>query len=436
MDPTTLLPLVPWLLPPLIGAVIGYLTNALAIRMLFRPLRPVRLFGLRVPLTPGVIPRRRGELAENIGRMVARELLTPEVFESRFGAPSFRESLQRFFVSLIDRVGDSSLAEAGAAVDVDRLVDVAATIVADIGADRIVDPVADFVVRYRDEFVHTVSRAVGDRPVLAAVDGTQLTNVVEHLWPSLMDHVESLIRSQSVQAEMHVRARRILSYALDQLSSLQRLFVTAAQYDRQLEARIPAIVERSTAEILQAMSAPSTREGVAAALDRWVAANRDRPLVDLLGPEGTTLVADALERFLSDRAKVGDVVERVVSANFGDRDRTAARIRRWLQEVLQHRGADRISVLVPVLRRRRATIGRWAAGLAQRALTTLTTAFLGQLDIRAVVVNRVDSLDVERVERLLLDIIHRHLRWINVFGAILGAAIGGVQLLLRFAGIV
>lgn len=66
----------PFLLPPLLGALIGYITNYIAIRMLFRPLRPWRLLGVRIPLTPGIIPGKRGELAAKMGEMVGDHLLT------------------------------------------------------------------------------------------------------------------------------------------------------------------------------------------------------------------------------------------------------------------------------------------------------------------------------------------------------------------------
>lgn len=60
---------------PLVGALIGYLTNVLAIRMLFRPRRPLRILGLTIH---GLIPRRRRELALAVGRTVAEHLVTPE----------------------------------------------------------------------------------------------------------------------------------------------------------------------------------------------------------------------------------------------------------------------------------------------------------------------------------------------------------------------
>jgi uncharacterized membrane protein YheB (UPF0754 family) len=70
--------LLPYLLPPLLGAVIGYVTNYIAIRMLFRPLKAWRLLGLRVPLTPGIIPAKRDELARKMGEMVGDHLLTAD----------------------------------------------------------------------------------------------------------------------------------------------------------------------------------------------------------------------------------------------------------------------------------------------------------------------------------------------------------------------
>ncbi len=88
-------PLFLYLGPPLVGAAIGYMTNHVAIRMLFRPLRPWRLFGLRLPLTPGVIPARRHELARNIGEMVGDHLLTADDIGRAVGEEKFQRELQR-----------------------------------------------------------------------------------------------------------------------------------------------------------------------------------------------------------------------------------------------------------------------------------------------------------------------------------------------------
>ena len=63
---------------PIIGAIIGYVTNGIAVKMLFRPRKEVRVFGKRLPFTPGVIPRGQARLAKAVGNVVETQLLTPE----------------------------------------------------------------------------------------------------------------------------------------------------------------------------------------------------------------------------------------------------------------------------------------------------------------------------------------------------------------------
>ncbi|PKM55032.1 MAG: hypothetical protein CVV00_05640 [Firmicutes bacterium HGW-Firmicutes-5] len=67
------------LLKPLIGALIGYSTNWLAIKMLFKPHTEVRIGKIRLPFTPGVIPRERNRIAKSLGGAVGERLLTKEV---------------------------------------------------------------------------------------------------------------------------------------------------------------------------------------------------------------------------------------------------------------------------------------------------------------------------------------------------------------------
>jgi uncharacterized membrane protein YheB (UPF0754 family) len=83
------------LIPPVLGAFIGYMTNYVAIRMLFRPLRPWKLFGIRVPMTPGVIPARREDLARNIGEMVGSHLLSGTEVAKALHEDRFQNELQR-----------------------------------------------------------------------------------------------------------------------------------------------------------------------------------------------------------------------------------------------------------------------------------------------------------------------------------------------------
>lgn len=63
---------------PLVGGVIGYITNDLAIRMLFRPRKAVYIGKFHVPFTPGLIPSQQGRIAQSIGGVISSQLLNEE----------------------------------------------------------------------------------------------------------------------------------------------------------------------------------------------------------------------------------------------------------------------------------------------------------------------------------------------------------------------
>ncbi len=67
-----------YLAGPLIGAAIGYFTNFIAVKMLFHPHHPVKVFGKTLPFTPGVIPKNKPRLAHAIAVAVSDILLTKQ----------------------------------------------------------------------------------------------------------------------------------------------------------------------------------------------------------------------------------------------------------------------------------------------------------------------------------------------------------------------
>jgi len=63
---------------PLIGALIGYCTNYIAVKMLFHPYNEVKILGIKLPFTPGVIPKNKPRLARAIAHAVSDVLLTKQ----------------------------------------------------------------------------------------------------------------------------------------------------------------------------------------------------------------------------------------------------------------------------------------------------------------------------------------------------------------------
>jgi uncharacterized membrane protein YheB (UPF0754 family) len=75
---------------PLISAFVGWITNLLAVRMLFRPRRAFRLFGIELQ---GLVPRRQAELAVSIGQTVERHLIGLEDVRQVLARPETLEGI-------------------------------------------------------------------------------------------------------------------------------------------------------------------------------------------------------------------------------------------------------------------------------------------------------------------------------------------------------
>lgn len=438
------LEILPWVLPVILGAIIGYLTNSVAIRMLFRPIRPIRVFGLRLPFTPGVIPRRRSELAESIGRMVARDLLTDDVFYQRFSDPGFRVGLQRGIAGGLRHLEGMKLALLMQLTGVQQMVKYAGRWIlqtlSGVEGRRIRTALSQWVASGVAGQNREIARAVvalleNTRP-FAPVTSDDISRVVDANWSVIVDEIDRILHRTEVQQELDQRVRRIIRYSLEQLTSMQRFLVSAAQYDRQIESRIPLIVDRIVSEVLTAVQEEENRHRIIAMVEGWLEHHRDRTVGSLISPDTREQVQAVIARYLGDRERVAEDIDsqlELLIERMNDDD-AATRLSELIGTWVSAHGDDRVGDLVPIIGRRRSVMARFAAGRVQRILSGLTRLFLEQLDVYSIVVDRINSLEVERVEMLLLGIIKRHLRWINAFGAILGGMIGAIQVVLRLAG--
>ncbi len=95
----------PYVLPPLIGAVIGGVTNDVAIRMLFRPYQPLYLGKWRMPLTPGLIPREREHIAEAIAETFVAHVFGNDDVAELFLTDKVKEDLKARVDELIGKLG-------------------------------------------------------------------------------------------------------------------------------------------------------------------------------------------------------------------------------------------------------------------------------------------------------------------------------------------
>ena len=93
---------------PIIGAIIGYFTNYIAVKMLFRPYYPKRIGKWQLPFTPGIIPKRQKALAKAIGKAVGENLLTGDDLKAAFVSEKAEQSVAALAVRTVREKGDET----------------------------------------------------------------------------------------------------------------------------------------------------------------------------------------------------------------------------------------------------------------------------------------------------------------------------------------
>lgn len=512
---------VQWLVPPAVGAVIGFVTNDIAIKMLFRPLAEKRLFGIRIPFTPGILPRQRRKLAANIGRMVSRELLTEAIVKDRLRSDEFRTLLrssisgytERMLGAPVSRIISSGTNAGGS--ELARALESVAKKFIDSGAfSAVVGSLIDQLIRYleghsandlydayngpggedceafvlrllRSAFTGDNEKRLGEaieRVTLEYLkEGRTVAEILpdshseipvrlaEFAYPVIVGAAIKYLNSPATRAELEIRGKLFLKDAMTELNAFQRFFVSAAQYDKTLNERMPAIVDDLIEQIEDFAEEPANRGLFVSAIRRAAETFSDLPVDEASRRFGIDPLKAA--RSWSSRLYAGLAgLFRAPSPSSGGSDFIGAAVRRVIAEPLSQVLSSRLGVDLDASRRRLADAlvsrirGEGAdlvrplaaallaehgdksvasflaidagekekidAYLAEKTLALIDeriSAVLAGLDIQKIVSDRIDSLDMEDVERIVLDVLADQLKWINVFGALLGALLGVFQ---------
>ncbi|PKL06063.1 MAG: hypothetical protein CVV53_06280, partial [Spirochaetae bacterium HGW-Spirochaetae-9] len=289
-----------WIMPPLVGAVIGYFTNWLAIKMLFRPLKPVYVGKFKLPFTPGILPRERLRLSDSVGETVSRELLTPEVFKTRLDEPALRAKIEEAIYLIIGDFLDgeaSGLAKAlagGGAVEKFKATEAGGLVAHSLetvlrsaefrlalaeAAGRAAEtagriPLGSFIPagmvrevaeRFAGEWGRSDRREMmnalidglfelplGSRPLFSPQTLSPLIETgTRSLFSSVLPVVEKILGSEAVKADLERAGRDIVKKAIGRLGPLQRLIVSAANYEKTLNEMMPDTIDDVSRTVIQ-----------------------------------------------------------------------------------------------------------------------------------------------------------------------------------------
>lgn len=519
----------PYLLPPFVGALIGYVTNYIAIRMLFRPLRPWRILGLRLPLTPGIIPAKRGELARKMGEMVGEHLLTAEDVGQAFDKPAIRgelrlavtdklgtlldrelgtfESLipQKFqprFRELVDLLRDKLVrliftylqsadcedrlrsylqgqGERWLAKDLSELVDEK---LYQQGRQHLEhklrgffqsEPLAQAVGRYVDHKTDTLFSS--ERPLRELLPPElveMLLAQLERELPPLIDRFGGMLYDPDFRARLVHKGKLAIDSFLDSLGGLAGLLSGFMDINK-IYDKIPDFLDKAGDEIAAWLREEETQQKLAQMLRERLDSLLERSPASLMEKVPYDKVR-GVRRFVRDQALAALQSQRTTDVSLALAEAGYERIRdrsfkSLLRAGLPHGALEKSQALLldrllglirssqvrtaldSVLREQldfwlfRKELGLLSARLPndlrqelEAAICQLVEEMLKKeaprlvdtLNVKQMVEEKVNGLDLLQVEGLLMGIMKEQFKYINLFGALLGFMIGLLNLLL------
>ncbi|MBP2241054.1 uncharacterized membrane protein YheB (UPF0754 family) [Cytobacillus eiseniae] len=360
----------------IIGAIIGGFTNFVAIKMLFRPYKTLYIGKWRVPFTPGLIPKRRDELAEQMGKVVTRHLLTSEGIKKKF----LNEGFQKEMTGFVQKELGNFLATEKTPAEL----------------------LAIFEVTDAHLKAETRIHALIEKKYESLLEKYRHQQIEEILPPHLLEKLE---------AKIPVVSQFILQKGRDYFSSLEGKLRIQRMADDFLNERSGVLgnmmqmflgninlADKIQPEIIKFLSNDGTEEMI------------------------TTLLKTEWEKVLE--WEVAKIEEQFKKEELLEMIKGSATKLLGLEQLFQ----TPLSQLTASFRTELVdTIAPKAVGLFVDFLADRMDVLMERLRLQEIVRQQVENFSVEQLEEMVLTIINRELKMITFLGALLGGAIGFIQ---------
>jgi uncharacterized membrane protein YheB (UPF0754 family) len=363
------------LLLGIVGAFIGGITNHLAIKMLFRPYTAIYIWGFRVPFTPGVIPKRHGEIAVQLGNIVMQHLITAEGIERRFQDPRFKDRVVRKLTEWVDH----NLTEKRPTKE-DLLCHFQIDVVSKKFEEQLIEGLKTLVKKQVDHHKGATIKEVLPSDLFKVIE-SHLPELARHLADSIHSYFQTDEAKVMVQAQIDrlIEGRNILGNILNMFLGNQSL------------------VEKFYPDFRKIMEQPTVQH----------------TLYSLLVKEWKKLHGMTLEEFVRKvnfYEQSGTLIDTLIKVSPLREfiENPGVPLTRWKEPILLHF----IPVAVDVLLKKASVE---AANLLQ------------SLELDQLVTDQVRDFSMKELEDVILIISKKEFKMITYLGALLGGIIGVIQ---------
>ncbi|OLO36492.1 hypothetical protein BTR23_15230 [Alkalihalophilus pseudofirmus] len=359
-----------------IGAIIGGVTNSLAIKMLFRPYKPIYIAKKRVPFTPGLIPKRRGELAEQLGRMVVQHLLTPEGIQRKLLDEKFTQEMQAW----AQRETRSFLESE--------------TTLSDLLHERFgVEDVRETLEGKTEDWIRngfeTFRVQNGHRPIEQVLP-SNWTSKLDETIPMVTQFILERGRDYFQSEEGKDRLSHMIDRFLMGKGTLGNMVSMFLGNER--------LVDKVQPEIIKFLNDASSEKMIESVLRKEWNKLKEKPLSYYLNKVDKEEVISILKKMIVKRVPIFDWVDQPM--NEWTKSYSDTVVESWIPKMVEFGG---------------------------QALVSRLEGLMKKLNLEDVVKGQVEGFAVERLEEMVLSISRREFKMITYLGALLGGMIGFIQ---------
>lgn len=386
---------------PVVGAFIGYITNWLAIKMLFRPYNEKMIFGIKIPFTPGVIPKERNRVAANIGQAVGRHLLTDEVIKQKMLNEKTKEELSNV-IKMYLKVEEIQLEQILQHIfeeQYDKYLQIFSKWCTNSLYKEIKQE--DNQINITNKIVNYLQNNIANEPLnywFPSEFNLAIKTVIDDKMPIIIDQIKKIKDDPIIEQKIK---QSINEFLQQKLGSLGAMFVN-----------MDNIYQVFSEKIEQALETEIAKEWIKNKLITMVDELEESSLNELFTEEQMQmLVTNTISQAIN---KLPNILSK-------------EQLEKWINEFIIRLLKNNIKITETL----QINLQKWFIKKYEHIVETKMSKFITSLDIPNMIENEMNSMDIKEIEDILLIIVNKELKAITWFGALLGFVMGILSTVFR-----
>lgn len=421
---------------PFVTGLVGFLTNKIAIKMLFRPYK-AKWYTLG---WQGVVPRTRPALAEKIAKMVGGKLIAPDDILAALSGNDFRAFLQNSISHRLLNITEKDIERLISAINIKDFTERHSDIINKAGSEILktflFNPAQKFINSEKiaetliSEISGFINNIVYSGKTIKEIIPATILNKQQEIASYVADSAAGIIKTAGRSAAIkEVAAEKVIKFKNSFFGSkipdmfrmgLLNMFLSDETISNTVKRELPALLD----EIAEN---PSVKSNITLEINEKIEKILQLKLSDI--------VEKAPEEFLP---SINVAISQALTSAYGQEKINDAMIK-FVKEIDISRMIisfadsallpDFLQQAVLYIRSKSPEFSNMAADKVTELIKSNLASVLEKINITQTVEDKINALPLAEVEDILFSFMRTHFKWINILGFAIGFVIGCLQLI-------